>query len=266
MNQPALLGTAVITGASSGIGAVYADRLARRGYDLLLIARNRDRLEALARRIASETDRTVHIQPADLGTASGMRAVEALLRTDPRITMLVNNAGMGATSPLADSDPDKMEAMIALNVTSLTRLTEAVVPQFLARGTGTIVNIASIVAVNPSLLNGVYGASKAYVLALSLSLHHELNAKGVRVQVVLPGAINTEFWDVAGFPVVNLPQGMVMSAEDLVDAALAGLDQGELVTVPSLPDTSNWAAFDAARVAMFPNLSLVKPASRYRVN
>jgi uncharacterized protein len=259
-------GTALITGASSGIGAVYADRLARRGYDLILVARNRDRLERLASRLSTATDRSVKAVAADLGETQDLRSVEEILRRDPSITILVNNAGVGSAAPLLDSDVNRMEAMIDLNVTALTRLTYAVAPEFVARGKGTIVNIASMVAVAPEILNGVYGATKAFVLAFSQSLHHELAAKGVRVQAVLPGAIRTEFWDVAGRPVDNLPQAIVMDAEDLVDAALAGLDQGELATVPSLPDVADWDAFQSARAALGPNLSRSKPAVRYGID
>ena len=229
-------GSALITGASSGIGAVYADRLARRGCDLVLVARNRERLEALAKRLREETGRSIETVAADLGDKADLAGIEAMLRTESRFSMLVNNAGFGATAPLLASDIDKMEAMIALNVTALTRLTFAAAPGFVARGRGAVINIASIVAIAPELLNGVYGGSKAYVLAFSQSLHHELAAKGVRVQAVLPGAIATEFWGIAGQPVENLPPTMVMTSENLVDAALAGLDQGELVTIPSLPN------------------------------
>jgi short-subunit dehydrogenase len=259
-------GTALITGASSGIGAVYADRLARRGYDLILIARKRDRLDRLAGRLMTATGRSVKAVAADLGKTQDLRSVEEILRGDPSITLLINNAGVGSTAQLLDSDVNQMEAMIDLNVTALTRLTYAVAPGFVARGKGTIINIASIVAVAPERLNGVYGASKAFVLAFSQSLQHELGAKGVRVQAVLPGAIRTEFWDIAGRPVENLPQAIVMDAEDLVDAALAGLDQGEFATVPSLPDIADWNAFQSARAALGPNLSRSKPAARYRVS
>ncbi len=258
-------GTALITGASSGIGAVYADRLARRGYDLILVARNRDRLDRLASRLTTTTGRSVRVVAADLGETQDLRSVEEILCNDSSITMLVNNAGVGSAAPLLDSDVNQMEAMIDLNVTALTRLSYAIAPGFVARGEGTLVNIASIVAVAPEILNGVYGATKAFVLALSQSLHHELAAKGVRVQAVLPGAIRTEFWDIAGHPVENLPQAIVMDAEDLVDAALAGLDQGEFATLPSLPDVAEWNAFQSARAALGPNLSRSKPAARYRV-
>jgi hypothetical protein len=258
-------GTALITGASSGIGAVYADRLARRGYDLVLVARNQGRLEALAQRLQGETGRSIEIVAADLGDKADLGGVEAMLRTESRFSMLVNNAGFGATAPLLASDIDRMEAMIALNVTALTRLTFAAAPGFVARGTGAFINIASIVAIAPELLNGVYGGSKAYVLAFSQSLHHELAAKGVRVQAVLPGAIATEFWGIAGQPVENLPPTMVMTSENLVDAALAGLDQGELVTIPSLPNVNDWTACEKARRALTPNLSRRQPAARYGV-
>jgi short-subunit dehydrogenase len=256
-------GTALVTGASSGIGAIYADRLARRGYDLVLVARNGKRLEEVAQRIRATTHRSVEVIVADLGNKTDLARVEANLRADNRITMLVNNAGVGAVTPLLGSDVNKMEEMIAINVVALTRLTYAVVPGFLARGNGSIINIASIVAVAPDLLNGVYGASKAFVLAFSQSLEHELADKGVRVQVVLPGAIATEFWSLAGTAVENLPQQIVMSGDDLVDSALAGFDQGEFATVPSLPESDDWNAFDSARLALRPNLSHVKPAPRY---
>lgn len=258
-------GTALITGASSGIGAIYADRLARRGHDLILVARNRARLEALARRITDETGRSVEIVTADLGQAADVRRIEELLRTDASITTLVNNAGFGGAAPLLQSDVDKMQAMIELNVTALTRLTYAAAPAFVARGHGTIINIASVVAVAPEILNGVYGGSKAFVLAFTQSLQHELAGKGVRVQAVLPGATRTEFWDTAGQPVENLPQGIVMSGDDLVDAGLAGLDQGEVITVPSLPDLADWQAFESARAALGPNLSRDQPAARYGI-
>ena len=258
-------GTALITGASSGIGAIYADRLAKRGYDLILVARNRDRLTALAQRLTNETGRAVETIAADLNNKTDLGRIEAMLRTEPSITLLVNNAGVGATAPLLGSDVEKMDEMIRLNVGALTRLTYAAVPGFVARGGGTIINIASIVAISPETLNGVYGGTKAFVLAFSQSLHHELSGKGVRVQAVLPGATATEFWDVAGLPVHNLPKEIVMSAEDMVDAALAGLDQGEIVTIPSLPDNGRVGAFEAARRAMSGRLSSAVPASRYNI-
>jgi short-subunit dehydrogenase len=258
-------GTALITGASSGIGAIYADRLARRGYDLILVARNKARLDALAERLSDETGRAVEVVAADLGNKDDLGRVEKLLRTDASITTLVNNAGIGATAPLLASDIDKMEEMITLNVSALTRLTYAAVPGFVKRGTGAIINIASVVGIAPERLNGVYGGSKAFVLAFTLSLQNELADKNIRVQAVLPGATATDFWDIAGTPLEHVPSEIVMSAEDMVDAALAGFDLGEGVTIPSLPDATDWEAYEAARQKLIPNLSRSVPAARYRV-
>jgi short-subunit dehydrogenase len=258
-------GTALVTGASSGIGAIYAHRLAQRGYDLILVARNADRLSALATRLTKETGRTVETIAADLNDKSDLARIETVLKTDASITLLVNNAGVGGTAPLLQADADKMQAMIDLNVSALTRLTYAVVPAFVARGGGSIINIASIVAIGPEILNGVYGGSKAYVLAFSQSLKHELASKNIKIQVVLPGATATEFWGIAGTPVEHLPTEIVMTAENLVDAALAGLDLGEFVTIPALADNAQWDAYEAARQAMMPNLSKTLPAPRYNI-
>jgi hypothetical protein len=257
-------GTAVITGASSGIGAVYADRLARRGYNLVLVARRADKLEEVADRIRSTTGRRVDLFPADLSDELDLARVELFLRQTPGITLLVNNAGLGGALTLLDSDVDQMSAMIALNVTALTRLTYAVVPHFVESGAGTIINIGSIVAINPEALNGVYGGTKAFVLAFSQNLHKELDGTGVTVQVVLPGATATDFWDLSGRPLEQLPSGIVMTSEDLVDAALTGLDRGEFVTIPSLQDGGLYATYEAARQAMIGKLSTATPAARYQ--
>ena len=194
-------GTALVTGASGGIGGVYADRLAKRGYDLILVARNEDRLTALARGLENETGRSVGRIVADLSDKADLARIETTLRTNAKIALLVNNAGVGATASLLDSDVEKMDQMIRLNVGALTRLTYAAAPGFVARGGGTIINIASSVAISPETLNGVYGGTKAFVLAFSLSLDHELAGMGVRVHAVLPGATATAFWGTAGLPV-----------------------------------------------------------------
>jgi hypothetical protein len=258
------LGTALVTGASFGIGAVYAHRLARRGYDLILVARNGEKLKSLAARLTSETGRSVKVLPADLGDKAALAKVEAVLRDDPSITLLVNNAGTASLAPLLNSDVDQMEAMITLNVTALTRLTYAAAPAFVARGAGTVINIGSVVGIVPERLNGVYGASKAYVLALTQSLHHELGEKGVRVQAVLPSSTATDLWEKTGLHYSKLPAGTVMSTEDMVDAALVGLDQGEVVTIPPLQDGDDWTRLDAARRALAPKFMNSAVAPRYR--
>jgi short-subunit dehydrogenase len=258
-------GVALITGASSGIGAIYADRLAHRGYDLILVARNRQRLDIVAAQIARKSGRRIEVLAADLTDLAGVAKVEEVLRSNSQIAMLVNNAGIGATAPLLGSDVGKMSRMIALNVDVPMRLTYAAAPAFVLRGAGTIINIASVVAVAPELLNGVYGGTKAFMLAFSQSLKHELTDKGVRIQVVLPGATATDFWGLAGTPVEDLPSEVVMPAGEMVDAALAGLDQGEFATLPSLPDPADWSAYESARQALLPNISRSSAAYRYRV-
>jgi short-subunit dehydrogenase len=258
-------GTALITGASRGIGAVYADRLAKRGHDLILVARDEARLQALSVRLTGETGRTATPLPADLNDRSDLAKVETRLRDDHAITMLVNNAGTGSVAPLLDADVEKMDAMIALNITALTRLTYAAAPAFVARGAGTIINIASVVGISPETLNGVYGASKAYVIAFSHSLQHELADKGIRIQAVLPATTATELWALAGFPYQNLPASIVMAPEDMVDAALVGLDQGELVTIPPLQDGDEWTRFEAARRAISKGFGHSMPAPRYGI-
>ena len=264
MNDSPSMGIAVITGASSGIGAVYADRLAKRGYDLVLVARDAARLEALAARVASETGRTATPFPADLNDKADLATVERTLRGEPSVTLLVNNAGISSVASLLDADVDEMDEMIALNVTALTRLTYAAAPAFVARGGGTIINIASVLGISPETLNGVYGATKAYVLALTHSLQHELAAKGLRIQAVLPGATAADLWQTAGLPGQQLPASIVMSPEDMVDAALAGLDQGELVTIPGLQDGEEWTRLEAARRAISQRFGSSVPAPRYR--
>src|SRR5713101_2787198 len=211
------------------------------------------------------TGRSVTALPADLSDKSGLAKVEAILRDDQTVAMLVNNAGIGAVAPLLSADVEKMDDIIALNITALTHLTYAAAPAFVSRGAGTIINLASVVGISPETLNGVYGASKAYVLALSHSLQHELAAKGVRIQAVLPGATATEIWDKAGLPLKDLPASIVMSPEDMVDAALVGLDQGELVTIPGLHDGDQWTRFEAARRAISKQFGNSVAAPRYRI-
>jgi uncharacterized protein len=258
-------GFALITGASAGIGAIYADRLARRGFDLVLVARNPTRLNTLAERLERETGRSIETIVADLNDRAALAKVETLLRDDPRITMLVNNAGVGSVASVLDGGVDSMESMIALNITALTRLTYAAAPAFVARGTGTIINISSVVGIAVELLNGVYSASKSYVLSFGHALQRDLANTGVRVQTVLPAATATEFWDVAGFA-KQKEAASTMTADDLVDAALAGLDQGERVTIPTLHDGDDWTKWEADRRALTPRFANAKAAPRYATN
>ncbi len=264
MSNSSSKGTALITGASRGIGGVYADRLAKRGYDLILVARSEKPLKALATSLSSASGRLITPIVADINNKLDLAKVETKLKDDPGITMLVNNAGFASVAPLLDADIEKMEEMIALNIIALTRLTYAAAPAFVKRGTGTIINIGSAAGISVEAMNGVYGASKAYVLAFSLSLQHELTSKGIRVQAVLPGRTATDGWEVAGLPWQQQPPSIIMPVEDMVDAALIGLDQGELVTIPGLHNGDEWTRFEAARRAMLPQFGTSVPAPRYR--
>src|SRR5229473_1353799 len=264
MSNSSSQGTALITGASRGIGAVYADRLAKRGHDLILVSRSEEPLKALAARLSSASGRQITSIVADLNNETDLAKVETKLRDDQGVTMLVNNAGFASVAPLLEADIRKMQDMIALNVTALTRLTYAAAPAFVNRGTGTIINIGSAAGISPEALNGVYGASKAYVLAFSHSLQHELAGKGIRIQAVLPGATATDLWEVAGLPWQQQPASIVMSPEAMVDAALVGLDQGELLTIPGLNDGDEWTRFEDARRAISTRFGTSVPAPRYR--
>jgi len=256
-------GTALITGASTGIGAVYADRLAKRGYDLILVARNLDRLKEVAAKLAS-TGVKIETLQADLTDKGDLAKVEKRLADDKTITQLINNAGMAVAGNMLDGDIDKFEQMILLNVLAPTRLAKAAAVAFAARKTGTIINIASVLALVPEMFGGVYSGTKAFILNLTQSLRVELAPHGVTVQAVLPGATRTEIWERAGHDVNALPAEMVMDVDEMVDAAIKGFDLGEPVTIPSLPDIAQWNALQGARQALGPNLSLKNAAARYK--
>ena len=261
MSSQNSLGTALVTGASSGIGEVYADRLAHRGYDLVLVARSADRLAALATRLAFETGRKIETISADLAVPAELAKVEARLKDDAAITLLVNSAGLANTGPLLEADPAGLENMLSVNVIALTRLAALAGAAFAARRRGAIINLASAMAFIDTPNTAAYGASKAYVLNFTLSLDLELKAQGVQVQAVLPGYTRTPM--IGGGS--HLPSEIVMDVDELVDAALVGFDRHELVTIPSLPDDRDYAAWFAARQTLQPNLSRDRAAPRYGV-
>jgi short-subunit dehydrogenase len=260
--------TAVVTGASSGIGAVYADRLAARGYDLVLVARRGDRLDALASTLSEKHGVNVRSLVADLEKELDVAKVEEVLANDDSVQILVNNAGVARLSALADTSVDVSLSQVALNIISLTRLTHAVLPAFRARNQGTIINIASVLSVHSWEISSVYSGTKSYVLAFSRGIQDELAKahSNVKLQVVLPASTATEIWTegVSGIPLSALGQDTIMSAEDCVDAALAGLDHGEIITFPSVEDESLWGTYDTARGALFAATQTGTPASRYR--
>ncbi|KQS49707.1 AraC family transcriptional regulator [Sphingomonas sp. Leaf198] len=257
MTKPAIL----ITGASTGIGATYADRFARRGHDLVLVARDAARLDALAAKLRGETGVAVDVLPADLTNLDQMAVVETRLRDDDRIGILVNNAGAGLGGNFVDQPTEAVDRLIALNTTSVARLASAVAPRLAARGDGAIINIGSAVGLAPEYGMTVYGATKAFVLFLSQGLALELGPKGVYVQAVLPAATRTELWGRAGADEASLPP--MMEVGEMVDAALAGYDAREAVTIPPLHDGDLWDAFQRARRAMLPGFGEIRPAPRY---
>jgi short-subunit dehydrogenase len=256
------LPTVLITGASAGIGAIYAERFAQRGHDLVLVARDRVRLEALAVRLRTQHDIAVDMLPADLTQQADLAAVEARLRDDARIGILVNNAGMAQSGGFLQQNADGIDRLIALNITALTRLAGAVAPRFAQSGMGAIVNIGSVVGFAPEFGMSIYGATKAFVLFLSQGLNLELSSKGVYVQAVLPAATRTEIWERAGIDVNSLPE--VMEVSDLVDAALVGFDRRELVTIPPLQVAGRWDALDGARQGLLSDIRQARVAERYR--
>lgn len=254
--------TVLITGASTGIGATYAQRFAQRGHDLVLVARDQGRLDALAQRLRQAHQVSVDVLPADLTQAADLAAVEARLRDDARIGILINNAGIAQSGGIGQQTADSIERLIALNTTAPTRLAAAVAPRLAQAGAGAIVNLGSVVGLAPEFGMSVYGATKAYMLFLSQGLNIELGPKGVHVQAVLPAGTRTEIWERAGIDINSLPE--LMDVEELVDAALVGFDRRELVTIPPLRADERWTALDGARQALLGDLHQAYAAERYR--
>ncbi|MDM0066864.1 SDR family oxidoreductase [Variovorax sp. J31P207] len=262
MTTPPNLPTVLITGASSGIGATYAERFARRGHDLVLVARDKARLDTLASRLREASGVAVEVLQADLTQSADLAALETRLRDDPRIGVLINNAGMAQSGGFAQQTAESIERLITLNTTALTRLAAAVAPRFVQSGTGAIVNIGSVVGLAPEFAMTVYGATKAFVLFLSQGMSLELSPKGVYVQAVLPAGTRTEIWERAGIDVNTLSD--LMDVDELVDAALVGFDRRELVTIPPLHVAARWDALDGARQGLLSDIRQAHAAERYR--
>lgn len=253
---------ALITGASSGIGATYADRLAKRGYDLVLVARDAERLNALADRLQLETGVNVSVLPADLTRSEDLTRVEDFIRASPQISLLVNNAGASLPGGFENSDADTIENLITLNVTSVARLSRVAFDGLLKHQDGAIINIASVMALAPELRSAVYSATKAFVLTFSQTLQFEMAERGLYVQAVLPAATRTEIWARSGKNIDEVPG--VMEVGELVDAALTGFDRKEKITIPPLQDEKQWDNYEAQRATMVPNFLQSHAAPRYK--
>ncbi len=256
------LPSVLITGASTGIGAVYAERFAQRGHDLVLVARDKTRLDTRARHLHQQYGVDVDVLPADLLQSTDLAAVAGRLTQDKQIEILVNNAGMHVHGNFIDQTSQDVARIIALNTTAVATLTHAIAPRLAAAETGAIINIASVVGLAPEFAMTVYGATKAFVLFLSQGLSQELAPKGVYVQAVLPAATRTEIWDRSGAD-INAMTG-VMDVEELVDAALVGFDRRETITIPPLHKPELWAAFQQARQVMLPEFAQEHAAGHYR--
>jgi hypothetical protein len=254
--------TVLITGASSGIGATYAERFAQRGHDLVLVARDKVRLQALAARLRTDHRVAIDVLPADLTDPSDLAAVEARLRDDTRIGILINNAGAAQSGGMLQQSADSIDRLVALNTTAPTRLAAAVAPRFAQSGSGAIVNIGSVVGLAPEFGASIYGATKAYMQFLSQGLRLELAPQGVYVQAVLPAGTRTEIWERAGIDVSTLSD--LMDVGELVDAALIGFDRREPVTIPPLFDAARWDALEAARQGLLSDIRQAHAAERYQ--
>ena len=254
--------TVLITGASTGIGAVYAESFAQRGDDLVLVARDHVRLQTLATKLRSEHSVAIDVLQADLTQLSDLVKVEARLRDDASIGILVNNAGAAQSGTFIEQSTDSVAHLVALNTTALVRLASAVAPRLAKAGNGAIINIGSVVGLAPELGMSVYGATKAFVLFLSQGLSLELSPQGVYVQAVLPAATRTEIWDRAGIDINTLNE--IMEVGDLVDAALVGFDRREPVTIPPLQEAERWDVLQTARQGLLSQLKQSVVAQRYQ--
>ena len=265
MTSDASKGLAIVTGASSGLGAVYADRLAALGHRLLLVARRGDRLADVAADLKARHGAQVELLVADLEQASGLAEVEAAVRGgDP--ALLVNNAGAGSLGPSTKVTADQLDRVIRLNVTAVTRLSLAALAAFRERGGGVLVNIGSILAHGPAPGAAAYSGSKAYVLNFTQSLQAEYAKSPIRIHLVLPGPIRTEFFSSQGISDAVFPQESFLTAEQVVDCAMAGLSAGEGVTAPSLLDQSVWTDLEERRAGFFRATASGRAAPRYELS
>ncbi|MBX8568622.1 SDR family oxidoreductase [Pseudomonas cichorii] len=255
--------TVLITGASSGIGAVYARRFAARGYNLVIVARATDRLESLAAELREAHGVDIEVITADLTNETQTSPVLERLRAVPVIDILVNNAGAGLVGDFASAAPADMEKLLRLNVLAPTALASAVIGGMVARKSGAIINVSSVLALLPEYAKGIYAATKSYMLTLSQSLSAEVAPKGVYIQAVLPAATRTEMYARVGVDISYVPD--VMEVDDLVDAALVGFDRRELVTIPPVPDVQAWYEYEQARGVLARGFSNSEPAARYRL-
>jgi short-subunit dehydrogenase len=223
---------AVITGASSGIGAAFAEALAARGMDLIVIARRGARLEALAARLVRDAGVQVRVIVADLLDDTELLGVEAQLRQAHGIDLLVNCAGFGTYGPFSECAPERIKNELMLDLVVPVALTRAALPGMLARRQGAIMNISSMAGFIPIPRHATYCAAKAGLTRFTEALHGELAGTGVQVQALCPGPVPTEFFAISGYDIDDVPAYMLQSARDCVDRALTALERGHVVHIP----------------------------------
>ena len=260
---------ALVTGASSGIGTAFAERLARDGYDLIIVARRREKLETLAQRLQASHQVNVEVLTGDLSKPDSLRIVENRIAKDSALEFLINNAGFGGYMPFIELDPNQAEEQINLHIVALTRLTRAALPGMLARGHGAIVNVSSRLAFSASLgstqlpKRATYVGTKAYINTFSQLLQSELEGTGVQVQALCPGLVETEFHTHVGTDSSRFPAALVMKPEEVVSASLAGLKLGEVICVPALEDLSLLAQIQESERKFFESSRTGAAAKRY---
>ena len=254
--------TVLITGASSGIGAVYADRFAKRGHNVVLVARDLKRLQAIAEQIQHTYAVKAEVIQADLSIDEDISRVERVLQAREDIDILVNNAGISLSGSFNQQQAEGIEQLLSLNINAVVRLSHAIAPGLTRKQGGAIINLGSVVGLSPEFGSTLYGASKAFIQFFSQGLSLELKGKGVYVQAVLPSATGTEIWQRSGADLARVPP--LMDVNDLVDAALVGFDKKENITIPVLKDESQWHAYEAARLAMLPGFASTEVGERYK--
>jgi short-subunit dehydrogenase len=266
MTEKNKMGTAVVTGASSGLGEVFAERLAKRGYDLKLVARRKDRLNVLAEKLRSQYGIKVTNLVADLGLDTDLKKVAEELRNDKSITLLINNAGTSSLTSVTKTSVEKQKEMVNVNITALMLLSNTILPQFLEKNEGTLINIASVLGFYSLPISAIYSGTKGFVIQYTKGLQEEVKGTNIHIQLVNPATTATEIWEVGGVPLSALEQSTIMKTEDCVDAILAGLDKGELMTHPSVNDQNLIDAYEDARIKLMQGSQTSQPAERYTKN
>ena len=262
---------ALVTGASSGLGAAFAERLARDNYNLILVARRRERLDALAQHLRQDSSVNVEVLAADLTQSSELKVVEKRIAETSGLTMLVNNAGFGGYKAFVSLEPDQAEELIRLQVVAVTRLTRAVLPNMITRGHGAVINVSSRLAFSATLPSpplprrATYAATIAYINMFTQILANELEGTGVHIQALCPGVVQTEFHQQVGIDPTSYPASIVMTPEDVVKASLASLESGEVICIPALNDLDLLRQVEESQRRLFEQTTSGALAERYQV-